>query len=152
MKKKLDKQVLSLTYNAVIKLIDKKTGKIKSQETLHNLIVTAGKTRVRDLIGGASSTGFTYIALGTGTTDPAVGNTALETEVKRASATVTYPASNQVKYEKVFTWGSAESYTVTEAGLFDSASSGTMLNRLEFAGKSVDIDTDLSVTITISIS
>lgn len=151
MKKAKDILVLD---NVCIRRIDKRTGKILDEETLHNLVVTTGKERIRDLIGEASAVGFTYMAIGEGAVSPSASDVALGNEVERESATVTYPASNQVKYEKVFNFTSGESYTITEAGLFDTAveSGSTMLNRLTFSGKAVDVDTDLSVTITITIS
>ena len=149
MKKKAQ---FKITDNVVIKRIDNITGKVLDEETYHNLIVDAGLARIADLIGKLSTTGFEYIAIGEGAVAPANGDTALGSESVRESATISQPTSVQTRYVKVFTFGSGVSYNITEAGLFDAASVGTMLNRLTFASKAVDSNTDLSVTITITVS
>ena len=152
MSKRIDEKVLGLKYNVEIKRIDNRTGEIIDSEVFHNLVVTAGLNRVRDLIGKASTSGFDYIAIGEGAVAPALSDTALGTEQARELATITFPANGQVKYEKVFTFGTGESFSITETGLFDASSAGTMLNRLTFASKAVDLNTDLSVTITITVA
>jgi len=154
MEKKLDKTVVALSYNAVIKRIDRSSGKVLEEETIHNLVVNDGKERVRDLIAGLSTGAFSYIGIGESAVAPSATDSALGNESTRASATKSYPSTSQVKYEKVFSFASGESYSITEAGLFDSAtvSGSTMLNRLTFGAKAVDADTDLSVAITISVN
>jgi len=154
MNKKLDVNLLNVTYNAVIKEINKKTGEIKSEEKIHNVIVASGIQAIRDFIGGASTSNFSHIAIGEGTTGSQTTDIELENEIIRELASITYPENNQVKYEKIFTFGSGEEYSITETGLFNSEtiSGSIMLNRLVFSTKSVDSDTDLSVSITISIS
>lgn len=151
-KRKMDEKVLGLTYNVEIKRIDNRTGEVLDVEEKHNLVVTDGLNRVRDLIGKQSTSGFDYIAIGEGTTAPALGDSALQTEQSRELATISTPANGQVKFEKVFTFGTGESYSITETGLFDANTAGTMLNRLTFASKAVDINTDLSVAITITVA
>jgi len=143
------KETLKLKGKAEICLI--KNGKIIEKEVIDNLIVSAGKTRVANLIGGTNTTYFNYIAIGTGTTSPSDSDTALENEVKRKQATVSNN-NNQEIFEATFDFDSSESYAITEAGIFDSASGGTMLDRLTFSAKNVDIDTSLMVRITVSVS
>ena len=150
--KKQEKKLVEVEDNVVIKRIDNITGEVLEEEKYHNLIVDAGLNRVADLIGDLSDAGFTFIAIGEGVVAPANGDTALGTEQKREAAIVSKPASNQVKYEKLFTFGSGESFNITEAGLFDLAVAGTMLNRLTFPAKAVDFNTDLSVIITIFVT
>lgn len=139
-----------------IKTIDLATGKIIDVDKGENLILNAGKERVAKLLCGVSSTDFTYIAIGTGTTAPTVTDTALETEVARESAVGggAYEASYKAVFEKTFNFGSAESYAITEAGLSDSASASgeTLFDRFTFSNKNVDADTALFVRITITVS
>ena len=143
----------SVKDNVRIQRVCNMTGDVLDDETYHNLIVDSGLTRLADLIGKFSTSGFDNIAIGTGAVAPTNGDTTLGTESKRAVATsITKSASNQVQYQHLFTFVSGESFNITEAGLFDAGVSGTMLNRLTFAGKSVDVNTDLSVTITITIN
>ena len=119
--------------------------------------MTTGKTRVRNLIGegiGTGLTGFSYLAIGTGTDAVLVGDTSLQTEVDRELADVASEGVDKVTFEKTFTFGTGDSYAITEAGVGDSASStgDTLLDRFKFTAKNVDIDTDLYVKITITVS
>ena len=131
----------------------KKDGtKIDSWE-VDNLIVTVGLVEVAKLLNGVDTTYFRAIAVGTGTNDPVIGNTALQIEVARALATLTYEATGKAVFEKTFDFGSGESYAITEAGVFNnSTSGGDMLDRFKFTAKNVDVDTDLYVKITIQIA
>lgn len=134
------------------KTVDRLTGKILQEETKENIIVNTGLERIAKLLNGVNSTYFRAIAIGTGTTGALVGNTALETEVTRATASLTYEASYKAKFEYTFTFGSA--YAITEAGLFDSAtvSGSVMLNRTTFTAKNVSATVDLITTVTITVA
>ena len=153
----MKREGLKLRGTAVIER-RRKDGAVIDREVIKNLVLTLGKSRVRDLIGegiGATGiTGFGYIAIGTGTASPVIGNTALETEVERESATVASVSTDQVTFEKTFTFASGVSYSITEAGVGDSATEtgDTLLDRFTFSIKSVDADTDLYVKVTITVS
>lgn len=133
-----------------------KDGTVIDSEMVKNLIVNTGKEIVAKLIGELESGlgGFSAVALGTGTTGAVAGDTSLETEVARASATKAYEANYKATFEHTFDFGSGESYSITEAGIFDSAieSGSTMLDRFVFTAKEVDVDTDLYIKITITVS
>ena len=131
----------------------RRNGKVIDREELHNLIVNVGKERVAKLLNGVSATAFGYIAIGTGTTAPAVGDTGAETEITREAATKSYEASYKAIFEKTFTFGSGESYAITEAIVSDSASASgeAILDRFTFTVKNVDSDTDLYVKVTITV-
>lgn len=152
MEKRLDERQFKMSYNAIIRRIDNKTKDIIDEERFHNLVVNAGLERVAKRLISNSEDFYDVIAIGEGTTPAANGDTALETEVTRETATVTYEASYKAKFEKVFTFAGPE--TITEAGICDSLtpSGSTFLNHLVFSAKSVDTDTDLSVTITITFA
>lgn len=143
-----------LKYNAIIERINNNTGEVIDREKIHNLVVDDGLQRVAELLGGIIATAFSTIAIGEGAVAPANGDTELGNESERETATVTYPTSTQVRFAKVFTFGSGVTYSITEAGIFDSLtpSGSTIFNRLTFSTKSVDADTDLSITITITIA
>lgn len=146
------KSRIALRANIIIEL--RKGNKIIEKEELHNLIVNDGRERVAKLINGISAASFGYIAIGTGTNTPVVGDSALQTEVKRANATETYESDYKAVFEKTFTFGSGESYNITEAGVFDqlTPSGSTMLDRFVFSIKAVDSDTELYVKVTITVS
>ena len=146
-------QQFGFKYNAIIRRIDRATGDIIDEERIHNIVVNDGLQRVAKRLFSNTEDFFDYIAIGTDNTSAIASDVALGSEVTREQATVSYEADYKSKFEKVFTFGSGESYTITEAGIFDdaTASGSTMFNRLVFTGKSVDADTSLSITITITV-
>jgi hypothetical protein len=160
LKKKEDnmENKISLVGHGVFELRDKKTGKVIDREETHNTIVNSGLERVAKLItSGEAADAFQAIAIGTGDTAVDNSDTSLETEVTRAQADNSggeYEADYKAVFEKTFTFGSGESYSITEAGIFDSAteSGSTMLDRFTFSSKSVDSDTDIYIKISITIA
>ena len=142
-----------LLDNIILELRDK-SGKILSKEELHNDIVNSGKERVAKLLSGVSSSYFSHIAIGIGTTGVTTGDTSLETEIKRVAPTISYEADYKATFEYLFTFESGEVFAITEAGIFDNliVSGSTMLDRFVFTAKNVDLDTDLYIKITITIS
>ncbi len=152
MSKKLTSQ-LQIDYNVVLESIDKNTGKIIKRTEIHNIVVNDGLNLVRNWMAGDSINNPKAIALGTDATVPVAGDTGLIAEVERELSTISKPAVYQVQYAKVFSVGSGVSYSIKEAGLFDSVSvsGSTMFSRVS-ANNTLDADTDLSVTITYTIS
>lgn len=95
-------------------------------------VVTAGQTLLCQLFGDISTpTAFGWLAYGTGTTAVAAGNTTLGTEVDRQACTVTQESilapRDTIRFYTEFT--AAGSYTVSEIGVFNASSGGTMLAR-----------------------
>lgn len=128
--------------------------KIDSWET-DNLIVTSGKVQVAKLLNGVDTIYFDSIAIGEGETADTVvvGDTALKSEVARSVASLSYEATAKAIFEKTFVFGTAESYAITEAGVFNSQSAGgDMLDRFVFSAKNVYMDVDLYIKITITAS
>jgi hypothetical protein len=122
------KGVLQLT------LIDE-TGNIKTQDT-HNLVVNTGlayiASRMRDTTQGVMS----HMAIGAGTTAAAAANVGLGSQLARVtldstSIVTTTAASDSVQYIATFGAGVGTG-AVTEAGLFNSGTAGTMLCRTVF--------------------
>jgi hypothetical protein len=97
-----------------------------------NLIVNAGLARIALLMTGGGSP-MSHMALGGSSTMPGATQTALVSEVGRvalaSTTTVTTNVSgDSVQYVATFPAGTATG-ALTEAGLFDAASGGTMLAR-----------------------
>ena len=145
-------KVLKLKVNAIIESIDLLTGDVIKTSKVHNTVVNAGLNRVADLIADVSDTGFGYMSIGTDNTSVTATDTELGTEVQRQAVTPTDEGTGIIEYDKTFTFNSGDSYTIVEAGLFDSAtaSGSTMLNRLTFSGHDVDVDNGVRVRITIT--
>ena len=152
MNKKLDKNLFEMSYNWTIKTVEKSSGKTLQEEQIHNAVVNVGLNLIRDFIGNVSVNPPIYMAVGTGTTAVDNANTALETEVTRALATIDVATDYEVEFTKTFEF--AGSYAITEAGMFDSAtaSGSTMFNRTTFAAKNVTTEIDLIATCTITIA
>lgn len=123
-------------------------------KTINNLIVTAGKALIVQRLGNIGApNAITHIAVGTGVTAPAAGDTALGTELStsglsRAAATVTNittTTTNDTMQAQV-TFTASGSAAVTESGLFNAASAGTMLSRQTFSAVNVVSGDTLQVT------
>jgi len=152
MKKKAG--TFKIIENWKIQRVDAYTGKIIDTEEKTNHIVNVGLERVARMIIGDNLTYYRALAIGTGVTAAADGDTTLQTEYTRALATLSYVANYQAHFAHTFTFGSGVSETITEAGIFDSAtvSGSTMLARTTFSGKAVSNAISLILTATITIS
>lgn len=119
------------------------------QET-ENLVVTAGKNWVADRMNNANTV-MTHMAVGTGTNAAAAGDTTLQTENDRNALTSTTVTNNAVAY--VATWAAGDATAaITEAGIFDAASSGDMLARTVFSVVNKGAADSMTITWTITVS
>ncbi len=135
---------LTLTGALTISLND-----VVVQET-NNLVVTAGKNWVADRMNDANTV-MTHMALGTGTNAAAAGDTTLQTEIDRNALTSTTVSTNTVAYG--CTWAAGDGTgAITEAGLFDAASTGDMLARTVFSVVNKGASDSITITWTITIS
>lgn len=114
---------------------------------------SAGEGGVVDLIDGTGSTHLdasnAYVAWGTGTNGAVKGDTTLQTESaeSRVLCTPTQPLAD--KNQWVGTITSSSSQTITEAGLFDNSTGGTMYIRGDFTGIGVNNGDKIEFTITL---
>lgn len=134
-------------------------GSWKQKMVIQNLVTNAGKAGAASRLNGAGSeAAFTYIAIGTGTTAAAAGDTTLETEIttgggERASATasrVTTDVTNDTA-RLVNTFNFTSTFAVTEAGVLNAASSGVLLNRQVFTAVNVVNGDSLQITIDVDV-
>lgn len=132
-----------------------KEGRIKDVRDIKNLIVNAGKAAVAGLIlTDVSVSDFDQIAIGTGTTAPAAGDTALETETHRSAGTgsrVTTSVTDDTA-QLVVTFNFSGSYAITEAGVFNAGSGGDMLCRQTFSAINVANGDSLEITYKVQVS
>lgn len=140
-----------LKVNAIIDSVELSTGRVTKTSKVHNMVVNVGLDEVAHLIGGISSpVAFGYMAIGDGNTAVSASDTVLDNEIDRASVTPTDEGVGVILYDHTFTFGTGDSFTIVEAGLFNDVSVGEMLNRLVFSGHAVDVDNGLRVRITIT--
>jgi hypothetical protein len=134
-----------------LRLVLSKADGTSEEFDFKNLVVTVGKEFVASRMVGTASNVMSHMALGSGTTAPAAGNTTLGTELGRVALAGAVAASNVVTYTATFSAGTATG-AVTEAGIFNASSAGTMLCRTVFSVVNKGVDDALSVTWTITIS
>lgn len=128
-------------------------GSVKSEQEFKNLVVDTGLAFIASRMAGTSSAVMSHMAIGTGTTAAGAAQTGLVTEVARVALTSTTATDNQVAFVATFPAGTPASLTaVTEAGLFNDSSAGTMLCRTVFAAVNKDVNDTLSITWTVTIS
>lgn len=152
------KDTLKLKGLISLKVTDK-DGNLKDERLIKNTITNAGLAQIALLAGDASAVPFTYLALGTGTTAAAATDTALETEssasgLERAAATVsrvqTTVSNDTLQLAKTFTAGATAA--ITECGIFNDASTGTLLGRQVFSAVNVVSSDVLTVTYKVSFA
>jgi hypothetical protein len=120
-------------------------------QEINNLVVTTGKNFVASRMKDATATAMTHLAIGTGTTAAAVGNTTLVTEATRQALTSTTVSTNEVAYVAAFAAGTGTG-AITEAGLLNAASGGTLLCRTVFSVVNKGADDSMTITWTITVS
>lgn len=128
------------------------TGEIKVDTTIDNLVVTVGKNFIASRMAGTSSAVMGWMAIGTSSTSPVVGNTTLGTELARVATTVSggTPTSNTVLYTATFPAGTGTG-ALQEAGIFNANSAGTMLSRTTYSVINKGALDDMTINWTITI-
>ena len=100
------------------------------------MIVDAWLTKIRNVMYGDTETMPTHIALGIGTTGETANDTALETEVypdgtnRSAIDSKSKPSSKSVQFQMNISTDEANGYALTETGLLNAATGGTLVNRI----------------------
>ena len=120
-------------------------------QEIDNLVVTTGKEYVASRIKDTTATAMSHMAIGTGTTAAAASDTALVSESARTALTSTTVSTNTVVYVDTFGAGTGTG-AITEAGVFNASSSGTMLCRTVFSVVNKGADDSMTITWTITVS
>lgn len=126
-------------------------GKIKNVINVPNLVVTAGKQYIASRITGTSSNVMTHMAIGTGTATPAVGDTTLGTEAGRVTLASFSATGTSVTATATFPAGTGTG-AITEAGILNAASAGTMLCRTTFPVVNKAAGDSIAITWVITVS
>ena len=120
-------------------------------QEVDNLVVTAGKEYVASRMKDTTATAMSHMAIGSGTTNPAASDTALETELGRVALTSTTVSGAVVTYVATFAAGTGTG-AVTEAGILNASSSGTLLCRTEFSVVNKGSSDSMTITWTVTVS
>lgn len=146
---KLDDQ-LNLKGEVLIEIFDK-AGALKESRHVKNLVVTTGKAHIAARMAGTSSGVMSHMAVGSGSTSAANGDTTLGTELGRVALSSIAASGAVVTHAATFPAGTGTG-AVTEAGIFNASSAGTMQCRTTFAVVNKGADDAMAVTWTVTVS
>lgn len=128
-------------------------GELKEERKIKNLVVDDGLDYIASRMKDATATAMSHMEVGTGTTSPVAGDTTLETAIvgSRVALTSTTVTSNAIEYIGDFPAGTGTG-AITEAGVFNASSAGTLLCRTTFAVVNKGAADTLKITWTVTVS
>jgi hypothetical protein len=142
---------LSVKGRLSVVLLDAQ-GNVKQSQDIPNLVVSSGLAFIASRMKDTTDAAMSHMAVGSGTTAAAAGNTALETQIgSRVSLTSTTVTANAVAYVATFAAGTGTG-AITEAGIFNASTAGTMLCRTVFSVVNKGADDTLQITWTITLN
>ena len=133
-----------------VKLLDE-SGTLKDIRNVSNLVVAVGKDVIASRLVGNTIAIPSYMAVGSSSTAAATSQTALGGELGRATLDSTTRTSNTIAYAATFGAGTGTG-TLTEAGIFNAASSGNMLCRTVFSTVTKAAGDTVVITWNITIA
>lgn len=141
-----------LTGKLQIVLTDE-NGTVKEEREVDNLVVQAGLNFIASRMKDATADVMSHMSVGTTSTTPTLSDTALGSEVSgsRVALTNTVVSGSNVTYTATFNPGVGTGALV-EAGIFNAASSGTMLCRTTFAVINKNAADTLTISWTVTAS
>ena len=128
-------------------------GKLVREFEVPNLVTTAGKSHIAAKLAATTNSpvAMTHMAIGTGTTSAAAGDTTLGTEGGRVTLSNTVVSTNTVTYTATFPAGTGTG-AVTEAGVLNGSSSGTLLCRTTFPAVNKASGDSIAITWVVTVS
>ena len=128
---------------------------IKTTLNVPNLVVTMGKSYIASRIASNTANVMSHMEIGTNATVPDATNTALGFAVANSRTALNVSggtvSSTQVVYTAVFGAGVGTG-PLTEAGIFNAASVGSMLCRTTFPLVNKDVSDSLTISWKLTIS
>ena len=126
-------------------------GNVKQEVVVPNLVVTTGKNLIASRLKDTTDDAMSHMAIGTNSTAAAAGDTALGSEAGRVALTSTTVTDNAVAYVASFGAGTGTG-AITEAGLLNAGSGGTLLCRTVFSVINKGAADTLGITWTVTVS
>lgn len=128
------------------------SGAVKQSYEVPNLVVNSGLAFIASRMKDTTADAMSHMAVGSGTTAADPADTALETQIgSRVALTSTTVTANETEYVASFAAGVGTG-AITEAGIFNADTSGTMLCRTVFSVVNKGADDTLQITWTITIN
>ena len=144
----------TLKATGLVKIVQtNEAGQIVKEFEVPNLVVTAGKNHIASKISATTNSpaAMTHMAIGTGSTSPSASDTQLGTQTGRVSLSNSVVSTNTITYTASFPAGTG-SGAITEAGIFNASSSGTMLCRTTFPVVNKAAGDTIAVTWVVTVS
>ena len=138
------------TGKLVVEIKNDKGVVVETRE-VKNLVVDDGLEYIASRMKDTSATAMSHMAIGTGTTAAAASDTALGTQAHRNALTSTTVTANAVAYVASFAAGEGTG-AITEAGILNAASGGTLLCRTVFSVVNKGASDSMTITWTVTIS
>jgi hypothetical protein len=130
-------------------------GQTKEKREVDNLVVNAGLAYITSRMVGTASSVMSHMAVGSGTATAAAANTDLGNLLgsRKALTSTTISGTNNESVVYVGTFNPGEGTgAITEAGIFNASTSGTMLCRTVFAVVNKAATDTMVITWTITLS
>lgn len=144
------KETPKITGQLTLTLRDS-NGQLIEERTVKNLVVDAGLTYIASRMIGESQDVMSHMAIGTGSTAPAGGQTSLITPSGSRVTLEAIQTDNAVTYSATFGAGVGEG-AIQEAGIFNASTSGTMLCRTKFGVINKTSSDSLSINWVITVN
>lgn len=108
-------------------------GNLKQKFIKHNLITNVGYDFLCNCFANTTRPApMEYIAVGTGTTAPALTNTTLVAEIKRLKAGYSHTSADKFLTLSATFGAGVATGALTEAGIFNAATRGIMFDRVTY--------------------
>lgn len=146
-------EALTLVGHVLIEVRDEH-GHIKATREVENLIVTTGRDAIVSRLASSPGTAVPVgMAVGTGSTAPAAGNTALGAEIDRNALTSNTASGGVLTMVGNWAAGDATNSAIAEAGVFStSTTGGTMFSRATFTAINKGASDTLQITWTYTFT
>tara|TARA_S200000501_G_scaffold145264_1_gene137177 strand:- start:1244 stop:1693 length:450 start_codon:yes stop_codon:yes gene_type:complete len=146
----LQNNALDAKGQLTLELFDK-DGNLKETQNIKNVVVNNGLNYIASRMKDASATAMSHMAIGSGNTAAAAGDTAPETQLGRVALTSTTVSSNAITYVGDFPAGTGTG-AVVEAAILNASSGGTLLCRTVFSVVNKAAADTLKITWTVTVS
>jgi hypothetical protein len=129
------------------------SGLLKEKINVPNLVVTTGRNYIVSRMNTTAPVAvMSHMAVGTGTTEPVLADIALESQLgSRVALDSQTINANVITYIATFGAGVATG-ALTEAGIFNASTSGTMLCRTTFGVVTKAVDDIMVITWNVTVS
>jgi hypothetical protein len=145
--------VLHITGHVRVELFDQ-WGDLVAERDVTNLVVTRGKQHIADQLSSApNDAAMGWMAVGTGSTAPAAGDTLLGAEIDRNALTSRTDSGAVITYVGDWAAGDATNAAIAEAGIFGvvTANTGPMLARATFTAINKGASDTLKITWNVTV-